>query len=163
MLLFTYPVFLLASVLCLADADTVARVAHGLVGALPDWLSAQVGKVAAHLWRHRCQSWHRRPPSAYLERRKLQLWLHRLRLIQLILIELKLRTTQGSDRQLKRVTSCLRDLLGHARLLIGAVRRRRLKDQRGKQAGLRIFEARLETETRACLLSLIQATLFTEA
>ena len=94
---------------------------------------------------------------------KLQLWLHLLRHIQLILIELKLRTTEGSDRQLKRVTSCLRDLLRHARLLIGAVRRRRLQDQRGKQAGLRIFEARLETEARACLLSLIKATLLTEA
>ena len=85
-------------------------------------------------------------------------------LVQQVLIELQLGTTEGSNRQLKRISSGLGHLLGQAGLLVGAVGRGRLQDEwREEAAGLRCLEAWLLAEACARLLCLAQANLFAEA
>jgi len=139
------PVFLLATVLGLADADAVAWVADGLIGAMLHWLSPQVGDVASHLGRHRREYRHIRSD-------------HLLLLLRLHVVDVD----SWSDRQLKRVTRGLRDwLLPLAVLLVGAARRSWLHEGR-EQARHRVLEAWLEAEALAGL-GLTLADLLSEA
>ena len=85
-------------------------------------------------------------------------------LVQQVLIELQLRATERCNRQLKRISSGLGHLLRQAGLLVGAVGRGRLQDERREEAaGLRCLEARLLAEACSRLLCLAQADLFAEA
>ena len=102
----TYPVFLLAAILGLADADAVTGVADGLVRARLDRLAAHEGDIAADLRRHWRQgqlAWSRH-------------WLVRL------LLDVR-EAAERCDRQLKRVSRGLRHRLSLIRLLSCVARR----------------------------------------
>ena len=102
--MFTYPVFLLAPVLRLADAHAVACIADGLIVAQSHRLPAQVGKIAAHLRCHGSQVGDLRPDQIQLEGCLLLVLRCLLWEVQLVLIELQLHlglmATKWGDWQL---------------------------------------------------------------
>ena len=114
----TYPVFLLASVLGLADANTIAGIAHRLVGTGPHGEPPLKGDVATDLRSH----W-RQVELHWSDRLKTAEWclLQRLRQLLLLLLRhlLHLGLAHGRDRKLQWVAGRLGDVLNcTARLLI---------------------------------------------